>query len=363
MRIEDLLRRNARRTPDATAIVCEHEVLTWAELESRANRLANALRAGGYREHERIAVVLPNCHHIPIAYFAIWKCNMVNVAINPRLTTSEMQRILEHCGAAAVVCDSDAAVAAASATSSVRGIYTTGEAQAGATTVASLIEESDDTPASPMGVGTDLRSIRYTSGTTGHPKGCMATHEQQLASVSNFLIEVEVPRSAPTYLSVPMTLGVGAFYLTASAYLGVPLFIRRRFDPRQFLLDVEEHQIAHAFLVPTMLVDLAAELATRATPLSTPLTMIGYGGAQISWDVIRTLGAALGCELYQGLGATEAGGYATLLTPHDHAELLAGDPSGSTPIGRAAAYARTRIVDPEGQDVEPGDRGNCRTLR
>lgn len=356
MRIEDLLRRNARRSATSTAIVCNEGSLTWAELDAASDRLASALLARGYRQHERIAVVLPNCHRIPIAYYAIWKCNMVSVAINPRLTAAEVRRILEHSGASAVICDGPAAVEAAAQVPTVREVIGVSP-MSGATT---SLEELDDVPAGlvpAVGSGSDLRSLRYTSGTTGQPKGCMATHEQQLASVSNFLIEVEVPRTAPTYLSVPMTLGVGAFYLTAAAYLAAPLVVRQKFRPQEFLADVERFGIAHAFLVPTMLIDLVNELEGRSAPLDTSLRLVGYGGAPISWKVVRAVRDLFGCDLYQGLGATEAGGYATLLTPQDHHELLAEDPEGPVPIGRAAAYARTRVVDADRNDVDPGATG------
>lgn len=360
MRIEDLLRRNARGMPDALAVVDESTAYTWGELDTAANRLANALRARGFREQERVAVVLTNRVDIPVVFFALWKCNLVTVAINPRLTVPEVRRILQHSGASAVICESPAAVEAAREAPTVREVWAIGAVD-GATPLAEVTEgaPSDDPP--PLGTGDDLRSLRYTSGTTGLPKGCMATHAQQLASVSNFLIEVEVPRDGPTYLSVPMTLGVGAFYLTAAAYLGVPLLIRRKFDPASFLRDVDKHGVRHAFLVPTMLVDLVEALPDRGRPRPSSLRLLGYGGAQVSWNVVRGVRDRLGCELYQGLGATEAGGYATLLTPADHRYLLKhGSPSPIVPVGRPAAYARTRIIDEHGRDVAPGETGELR---
>lgn len=363
MRIETLLRANAARRPDRPAIICEQTRLTWGDLEDAANRLANAMAGLGHREQERIAVVLPNCHTIPICYFAMWKRNLVTVAINPRMTPPEVERILRHSGASAVVAGTPGAVDAARRTDGVRTVITVGDTEGGDHRLEDVLADGDPSDPPALGVGTDLRSLRYTSGTTGAPKGCMATHAQQLASVSNYLAQIDVPRQQPTYLSVPMTLGVGAFYLTATAYLGAPLLVRQRFDVDGFIADLATHDVAHAFLVPTMLVDLEQRLSAdpSVAARAAGLRLLGYGGAQVAWTLIRSLHDHLGCDLYQGLGATEAGGYATLLTPEDHRELLAGTPgSPLASVGRPAAYADVAILDEDGRPVPAGQPGELR---
>lgn len=362
MRIERLLRDNAARRPGQTAVICEQTSLTWGGLEAAANRLANELLAHDHAQQERIAIVLPNCHTIPICYYGSWKCNLVTVAVNPRMTAPEIARIVRHSGARAVVAGTPAAVEAAGECEHVRTVITAEgvDAVPGGRTLDDVLADGDPSDPPAVGVGTDLRSLRYTSGTTGAPKGCMATHEQQLASVANYLAQIDVPRSRPTYLSVPMTLGVGAFYLTATSYLGSPLLVRRRFDADGFLADIAEHDVAHAFLVPTMMLDLDRRLAE--SPVDTGgFELLGYGGAQISWSLVESLHRRLGCELYQGLGATEAGGYATLLTPEDHRELFVSPADFRlAPVGRAAAYADVAIVGDDGRQVAPDETGELR---
>lgn len=361
MRIETLLRQNALRRPDAPALICEREMLSWAALDRAASCLANALRDRGHGEQERVAIVLPNCHTIPITYFGAWKINLVTVAVNPRMTAPEIERIIAHSGARSVIASVPAAVEAAARCPDVRTVVGVDGVAGAELQLETIVEHGDPTDPPAAGAGTDLRSLRYTSGTTGAPKGCMATHEQQLASVSNFLAQVAVPRDRPTYLSVPMTLGVGAFYLTATAYLGAPLLVRQRFDPEGFAADVADHGVAHAFLVPTMMLDLQRRLGEEPAMALEGLDLLGYGGAQISWSLVEDLHRRLGCELYQGLGATEAGGFATLLTPEDHRELIARPAdSALASVGRAAAYADVAIVDADGAEVPAGELGELR---
>lgn len=365
MRIETLLRQNAVRRGDSLAVIGDAGRLTWRELDRATDRLANALVAHGHREQERIALVLANDHRVVVAYHGLWKANLVTVGINPRLTAPEIRRILVHSGASALICDTPVAVEAAAGAPDIRRIITVGPVGAAAADVpvedfAALLAAADPTPVPPTGSGTDLRSLRYTSGTTGKPKGCMATHEQQLASTANYLIEVEVPRTGPTWLSLPLSLGVGASFVTTTAYLGVPLLLRRRFDPAAFLDDIAEHQVVHTFLAPTMLVDLVAALPSLDVGKARSLKLIGYGGAAVSWDLIRALTDALDVGLYHAFGATEAGGFSALLTPEDHRRFLAAGAMSIVPVGRPAAFADVVIVDGEGREVAPGEVGEMR---
>lgn len=361
MRIETLLRQNAQRWPDAAAVIGEDDELTWGALDDASNRLANALADRDHLQHERIAIVVPNSPIVALSYFGAWKRNLVTVAINPRMTVAEIERIIVHSGARSLIASTPEAIAAAARCPDVRTTIGVGGVDGADVSLEQLLADGDPADAPALGVGSDLRSLRYTSGTTGAPKGCMATHDQQLASVSNFLAQVAVPRDRPTYLSVPMTLGVGAFYLTATAYLGAPLLVRQRFDPAGFVTDVDKHGAAHAFVVPTMMIDLQRHLAEHPELTVDGFEVLGYGGAQISWSLVTELQQRLGCDFYQGLGATEAGGYATLLTPADHRELTR-QPSESplASVGRAAAYADVAIIDDTGAEVPTGDLGELR---
>lgn len=371
MRIENLLRQNAVRRPDRPAVITDEAELTWSELDTATDRLAHALIDRGCREQERIALVLANDHRVVVAYHGLWKANLVTVGVNPRLTTTEMRRILVHSGASVVICDSATAVEAAAGAEAVRRIVTVGPVDVGDTDVP--VESFDELVASgadgPVpgecgGVsvfsGADLRSLRYTSGTTGAAKGCMATHDQQLASTANYLCEVDVPRGGPTWISMPLSLGVGASFVTTTAYLGVPLLLRKRFDAAAFVDDVERYGVTHAFLVPTMLVDLVAALPGLAAGRARTLSLIGYGGAATSWNLIRSLVEALDVRLYHAFGATEAGGFAALLTPDDHDRLLADEPTSIVPVGRPAAFAEVQLVDADDRVVAPREVGEMR---
>ncbi|MFI7673114.1 class I adenylate-forming enzyme family protein [Actinophytocola sp. NPDC049390] len=359
MRIENLLRQNAVRRGDQFAVIADSATLTWAELDRETNRLAHALIDRGHVPQERVALVLANDVQVVIAYHGLWKANLVTVGINAKLTVPEMRRILVHSGASAVICDSPVAVEAAEGAPSVRRIITVGDL-AGGEPFDELVASGSPDPVPEAGSGTDLRSLRYTSGTTGAAKGCMATHEQQLASTANYLCEVEVPRGGPTWISMPLSLGVGASFVTTTAYLGVPLLLRRRFTAESFVDDVERYGVVHAFLVPTMLVDLVAALPGLDPARARTLDLVGYGGAPVSWTLIRSLTEHLDLRLYHAFGATEAGGFTALLTPEDHQRFLRTDVSSIVPVGRPAAFAEVKIFDERDREVAVRETGEMR---
>lgn len=364
MRIENLLRQNAVRRGPLPAVICDQTQLSWAELDAESNRLANALIGLGYRAQERIALVLSNCHHIVTAFYGAWKANLVTVGVNTRLTAPEIARILTHSGASVIICDTAAAVEAAMGVPGIRGIYTVGlDDRSGGGEPGSfeeLVASGSPADVPETGVGSELRSLRYTSGTTGASKGCMATHDQQLASTANYLCEVDVPRGGPTWISVPLTLGVGASFVTTTAYLGVPLLLRRRFDPAAFVDDVDRFGVEHAFLVPTMLVDLVRALPELDLARAGALKLVGYGGASVSWTLIRSLAEALDLEFYHAFGATEAGGFVALLTPDDHRNFLSTPTDSIVPVGRPAAFAEVKIFDAEDREVAVRETGEMR---
>src|SRR6185436_7521806 len=81
--VHELFEAQARRTPQATAVVDDERSLTYAELNAAANRLAHALRARGVEPGDRVAVVIPRSIDLVIAEIAALKCGAAYVPIDP----------------------------------------------------------------------------------------------------------------------------------------------------------------------------------------------------------------------------------------------------------------------------------------
>jgi acyl-CoA synthetase (AMP-forming)/AMP-acid ligase II len=187
-----LLTKRAQICPNREAIV-EFERdrrFTFAELNTRANRVANALLDKGVRPGDRVAALLKNSVEFVETYFAVAKIGAVMVPVNWRLVAGEIAYILKDSGAKALVYDSDFDDAVNALHSGTHGTLVVEQwvrrenGDAGtpewaqdydAFAAASAITEP------PIGAWDDDNLfIMYTSGTTGRPKGAVHSHDGML---------------------------------------------------------------------------------------------------------------------------------------------------------------------------------------
>ncbi|HIO62323.1 MAG TPA: long-chain fatty acid--CoA ligase, partial [Deltaproteobacteria bacterium] len=107
MNIGSLLPRHARYRADHLAFVVGEERLNFSELNSRVNRLANALLASGIRKGQKMATVLPNCEELMLLYWAAAKTGIVIVPGSPLLQESGLITLLRDSDTVIVFADAE----------------------------------------------------------------------------------------------------------------------------------------------------------------------------------------------------------------------------------------------------------------
>jgi amino acid adenylation domain-containing protein len=172
--IHELFAHQARRTPDAPAVVAEGKTVTYAQLDRCANRLAHALRARGVGPEVRVGVLAERSAELVVALLGVLKAGGAYVPLDPAYPRERLQYMLADCGAGVLL-----------ARRSLDGLAgeVAGVPAAGAPAVAWLEEagteaDEEDADAAPeSGAGPDnLAYVIYTSGSTGRPKGVMIAH-------------------------------------------------------------------------------------------------------------------------------------------------------------------------------------------
>ncbi|MEV7740076.1 amino acid adenylation domain-containing protein, partial [Streptomyces sp. NPDC088921] len=162
----------AARTPDAVAAVGAGTELTYAELDTRANRLARLLVRRGIGPESVVAVLLERGVASVVALLAILKAGGAYLPVDPDYPADRVASVLED--AAPVVVLADASTAVAAARSAAQVLHLDAPATA---------EELDGVPPGPL--GDDERTapeaehaayVIYTSGSTGRPKGVVIPH-------------------------------------------------------------------------------------------------------------------------------------------------------------------------------------------
>ncbi|AGX02699.1 long-chain fatty-acid-CoA ligase [Bacillus sp. NRRL B-14911] len=86
MNVSELLARKGRKYPNREALISGEERLSYKELNSRVNKLADALRARGYAKGDRILLFMPNVPEFVVTYFAAVRIGALIVPVNSRLT-------------------------------------------------------------------------------------------------------------------------------------------------------------------------------------------------------------------------------------------------------------------------------------
>src|SRR4051812_22089003 len=120
--LPEFIARSARRQPDKTALVFGEQTRTYAELDERTNRLANALIERGVQRGDNVAVMMLNRLEFIEAFFGCHKAGATPVPVNFRLVQDEVDYILGNCDAVGVLADEDLAERAAAAAESVPGV-------------------------------------------------------------------------------------------------------------------------------------------------------------------------------------------------------------------------------------------------
>ena len=365
MFLGDLLRRNAFRYPSQTGIETETRRMTWLELNERVNRLAHGLLGLGLHKGDRIAVLSAPSAEVIETYFAAAKLGLVIVPVHTGLVEREVAFILNDVSAEAIVVEQEAARDLEGAIDSVDSLNT--KIVIGAHGAFIPYEQVlHDGPVDEPDVAvdeTDLFSIRFTSGTTGLPKGCPNSHRDWLRRSINIVAHVPHSHHDCALLLAPLSLGLGSSMFMSYSFVGAHVVIRRRFDPADVLRTIQSHGITTFMMpVPTLFAKLLDDPSVNDVDLSS-LRLVGYGGAVFPVPLLLRTIERFRCDFFGVYGSLEAGGQSTYLLPADHRlEADAGEERqkrlrrlGS--CGREALQADVRVVDSDGRELPRGEVG------
>ncbi|WP_329061181.1 acyl-CoA synthetase [Amycolatopsis sp. NBC_01480] len=357
--VGDLLRRTALRHPDKLAVVAGERRVTYAEFDGAVNRCAHRLAARGLAKGDRLALLSHNSWQYAVLVFATAKLGVVLVPVNFMLGADEIAYILGHAGASGFIAE-DAllpvareALERAGLGDAVRGrIGGTAEGWDGWDTVDAWIDEPGDESAPDVLIADDdpLR-LMYTSGTESRPKGVMLSSRSLIAQYVSCAIDgsmsgddIEV-HSLPLYHCAQLDC-----FFSVDVYLGATSVILPGPDPAALLAAVERERATKLFAPPTVWISLLRHEAFDTTDLSS-LRKGYYGASPMPVEVLRELARRLpDVEFWNFYGQTEMAPLATILRPHEQLPK-----AGSA--GRASLNVETRIVDPQGRPVPPGEVG------
>ena len=336
----DWLARAAARRPRHPALATSSETLGYAELAERSLRLAVGLAAAGVRPGGRVAVLMDACADFVALVHAVPAAGACLVPLGPRLAEPELAALLADARPALLVCDAANADAARRACAlSGLPVEPLGPAD--------LAPGPRFDPVEPA-PGAD-RSILFTSGTTGRPRGARLSHAAQYASARASARRLGSHPADRWLLCLPPHHVGGLAAIQRCAIDAATLVLHERFDPERVARALAGGEASLVSLVPTML----ERVLERRPGLRAPrLRAALVGGGPIPEGLVeRCLSAGFPAAPTYGL--TEAGSQVATLEP---AALEAGRGT----VGRALPGTRLRLTDADGRPVPPGEAGEIR---
>ena len=343
VRIDHLADRGAGDRP---ALTYRAQTLSYSELRQRIARAADALRRRGVVRGDRVLIYADKRIETVVAMLGVAAAGGVLVPVNPQLKELQLAHVINDCTPRALV-----TVAERSATVRAAG----GDRVEQILMLRDLTDDAAPHPGLTLDatvdagtVDADPSAIFYTSGSTGSPKGVVASHRNLIAgaeSVARYLTH----RSDDVILSVlPLSFDAGFSQVTTALAAGAHLVLATYLRPGQVAQLCAQHRVTGLTCVPPMWRELAA-LEWPAEAVASLRYFASTGGAmpKTTLDGLRRRFPQAKPFLMYGL--TEAF-RSTYLDPAEVDRR-----PGS--IGKAIPNADVRVLRPDGTECEPGEHG------
>ncbi|ERT10616.1 hypothetical protein O185_23835 [Photorhabdus temperata J3] len=334
--IHQLFEQQVEKNPGATALVYEGQILSYAELNAQANRLAHQLIALGVVPDQRVAICVTRSPAMVVGLLAVLKAGGAYVPLDPTYPGERLVHILNDAAPAILLADEV-------------GRAVLGEAVLATLTVLDaniLPDQPDSHPQVPALTSRHLAYVIYTSGSTGMPKGVMVEHRGVVNLVLTQIarLNMRVTSRMLQFASFSFDASVWEIMITlgGGAGLAIPADTVRQ-DPRRLWHYLEEQAVTHVCLTPALLQEGAdlPEITIKPT-----LVLAGETPSAALLQVLRGR-----VTLFNAYGPTETTVCATTWRcPSDYTDEW-------MPIGQPMVNTRVYLLDIYGQPVPLGTVG------
>jgi long-chain acyl-CoA synthetase len=311
--IASILAESAVRHPDNTAVVIGDLRLSYAQLWGHTKQYAAVLRERGVQPGDKVALLLPNTPHFPLAYFGTLALGAVAVPVHALLKAEEIEYVLADSGAKVLVCAApllgEGAKGAELAGVPVLAVMDGGDASI--ERIDNLALEAAPIDAIVPREPDDTAVILYTSGTTGKPKGAELTHLNVMMNVAigvqhsfDLTADDVVLGCLPLFHTFGQTVAMNMTF-----YVGGTIVLLPRFDGAEALRLLVDEKCSVFMGVPTMYIGLLE--AAKTSDLRPQLKVALSGGAALPLTVLEKFKEVFGTYVFEGYGLTETSPVAT----------------------------------------------------
>jgi amino acid adenylation domain-containing protein/FkbH-like protein len=339
--VQQLFEEQVEWVPQQAAVMFEGEQLTYAELNCRANQLANYLRQVGIGPEMRVGICMERSLEMVVALLAVLKAGGAYVPLDPSYPVERLAYMVENGQTPVLLTQARLRDNLPSTWAQVLSVDEEWH---------TISRESGNNP-SILNAPENLAYVIYTSGSTGQPKGVGIEHRQLMNYIRSIGEKLRIQKGEKLALVSTFAADLGNTMLYPSLCFGGTLDViaRSRVGDGAELARYFEHQpVDYIKITPSHLKGLIASGGKKVLPRK----CLVLGGEAWNWDWLRELGPE--CTLINHYGPTECtvGAVAGEVTIHAGQEK-----SGNVPLGRPLSNVQTYVLDGRMAPVDVGMKG------
>jgi acetyl-CoA synthetase len=341
----------------------------YAELQSQADRLSQALTALGVRRGDRVAIVLPQRFETAVAYMAVLQMGAVAMPLSQLFGPEALAFRLHDSEAVVALCDAGTLgplQAVSGNCPALRSVIAVGGGPGVLDWSAVLAQAAAGFR--PVDTRADEAAVLiYTSGTTGNPKGALIPHRALIGNLTGFVCsqnwfgfdpaDASVPSQAVFWSPADWAWTGGLMdALLPTLYFGRPIVAHNgRFTPQTAFELMQRHGVTHTFLFPTALKAMMKAFPSPRGPFDLRLQAIMSAGEAVGDAVFAYCREQLGVTVNEMFGQTEIN-----YVVGNCSRLYPAKPGS---MGKAYPGHRVAVIDDEGNECPVGVPGDVAVHR
>ena len=358
----DMLRRSATRFPDKPAIIYRgpgrRSALSFRELDQQANRLAHALLALGLAKGTKVSMLSRNLPEYGVVFFGVARTGLVLNNVSILYAADELAWVLNKSDTELLIVDSqfsDRLAHVRAHCPGIRQVIVIGAE--GAPDAIGFDAFIAGQPTHPPAVDLSERDpfcMTYTGGTTGHPKGVLASHRAREVTAHTVVVEERlVPEDVVAIVTPLFHVAALNIMFQPAVLIGATSVFITPWSPAAFMDAVEQEAITAGFMVPTQANTLVTHPDFDPARLQS-WTKLSFAGAPMpDWVQTELMAKLPRLRLTQIYGQSEMGVIAALPP-----QLL---PAKLGSVGRQPFNVDLAVLRPDGTPVEVGEIGEVAT--
>ena len=349
----DMLRRSADRFPDKTAIIWEGRRTSYGDLNAAANRLAHALLDLGLPRGAKVGMLSRNRTEYGVVFFGAAKSGLVLVNVSVLYAPAELTYVLDKADVEVLIFEDLFAEKVAQVRGDlpkIKHFIAIGSAVDGTVPFDDFIAGAPDGEPDVAMDERDPFCMTYTGGTTGMPKGVLASHRARDVTAHTVMVEEKIDERDIVGIVTPMFHVAALNIMFQPAILaGATTTLLSKWEPRDFAAMVRDTAMTANFMVPTQASMVMQDPDFDAADYASWRKVSFAGAPMPDWVQAEFMNRLPEVKLTQIYGQSEMGVIAVLRSWHLPGKL------GS--VGQQAYNTDIACVDPNGTPVAPGEVG------